>query len=58
MRLLGNLFWIVITVVFTFLWIVLFEHGPDNFQEGISIEYEKAKDILQPPERRGEPETP
>ncbi len=58
MRLVGNIFWVVITLVFTFLWIVLFEHGFSGFQEGISTELENLQNITQPAEKRDEPELP
>jgi len=31
MDLVGKLFWIILYIVFTFAFVVLFEHGPDNY---------------------------
>jgi hypothetical protein len=32
--------WLTIFVIATFCWVVLIEHGPENFFEGIKIEIE------------------
>ena len=38
-RMLSKLFWVLMTVVFTFLFIVLFENGPTNYVENCVAEY-------------------
>lgn len=40
MRMLRLLFWFLFFIVATFSWIVLIEHGPENFWEGSRIELE------------------
>lgn len=39
----GKLFWIALTVVFTFGFIVLFENGPDNYVANCQTEFEQVK---------------
>jgi hypothetical protein len=34
------LLWLTFFVIATFCWVVLIEHGPENFIEGIKIEIE------------------
>ncbi len=38
-----KLFWIALTVVFTFGFIVLFENGTDNYVENCKTEFVQAK---------------
>jgi hypothetical protein len=40
MRFFRLLVWLVFFVVATFCWIVVIEHGPENFAEGARIEIE------------------
>jgi hypothetical protein len=40
MRWIGRLGWLALFIVMTFIWIVLIEHGPENFIEGSRIELE------------------
>lgn len=43
MSLLRGLFWFCLFVFFAFCFVVLFEHGPSDFQRGFMIEWEKAR---------------
>jgi len=40
MRALRLLIWLLFFIIATFSWIVLIEHGPENFWEGSRIELE------------------
>jgi hypothetical protein len=42
-RLVRWLLWLLLFVAATFCWIVLIEHGPENFAEGAAIELENIK---------------
>jgi hypothetical protein len=46
MALLGKLFWIVLTLVFTFAFVVLFEHGIDNFADSAQLEFKNVKTLF------------
>jgi hypothetical protein len=37
--------WLGLFLVVTFCWVVLIEHGPDNFVEGVQIELENLVSI-------------
>ena len=43
MRWLRLALWLLFFVVATFCWVVLIEHGPENFAEGAAIELENLK---------------
>lgn len=40
MRAVRLLVWLLLFIIATFSWVVLIEHGPDNFWEGSRIELE------------------
>jgi hypothetical protein len=42
-RLLRWALWLLFFAVATFCWVVLIEHGPENFAEGAAIELENLK---------------
>ena len=56
MRFIQNIFWIVVFLVSTFCWVVLFEHGPSGFREGLKVEFEKLQALNpgKPVERKGD----
>ena len=39
-------FWLVLFVLSTFAFTVLFEHGTGNFQENARVEYQKLKKLV------------
>jgi hypothetical protein len=43
MDLIRKLFWVVLTVVFTFGFVVLFENGPTNYLDNAKVEFEQMK---------------
>ena len=51
MYLIRKLFWLVLFVVATFGFVVLFEHGPDNYLQNAQAEFETLKEWAQPVER-------
>jgi hypothetical protein len=54
MALLRGLFWLLLFVVFTFCFVVLFEYGPRDFANGVRKEYARAKSfVVKQTERRG-----
>jgi hypothetical protein len=38
--------WLCLYLAFTFCWIVLIEHGPENFWDGAKIEYENLESVF------------
>lgn len=42
-HMISKLFWVALTVVFTFGFIVLFENGFDNYVENCKTEFQQAK---------------
>lgn len=56
MTLIRSVFWVAVTLAATFFWLVLFEHGPSGFKEGISVEFENLKALIQPVEKTPEPQ--
>lgn len=58
MGLISKLFWIGMFLVATFLWLVLFEHGPSGFVDGIPVEWEKLQTFNQPVNPPDEPKLP
>ena len=43
MVLLRGLFWLVVFIVLTFCFVVLFEYGPHDFANGVQKEYARVK---------------
>jgi hypothetical protein len=54
MAILGKLFWIALTLVFTFCFVVLFEYGPSNFADNAQHEFKNVKELFnaKPMEKR------
>ena len=48
----GKLFWIALTTVFTFGFIVLYENGPTNYVENCQVEYAQVKAYLATPAKK------
>jgi hypothetical protein len=46
MALLRGLFWLVLFVVLTFCFVVLFEYGPHDFANGVQKEYARVKSFV------------
>jgi hypothetical protein len=46
MALLRGLFWLVLFLVLTFCFVVLFEHGPRDFASGTQKEYARVKSFV------------
>ena len=46
MSLLRGLFWLALFIFFTFCFIVLFEHGTHDFQNGFKTEFERVKKFV------------
>ena len=38
--------WLCLYLAFTFCWIVLIEHGPENFWDGAKIEFENLEGLF------------
>ena len=46
MALLRGLFWLVLFIVLTFCFVVLFEYGPHDFASGTQKEYARVKSFV------------
>jgi len=46
MALLRGLFWLVLFIVLTLCFVVLFEYGPHDFANGLQKEYTRAKSFV------------
>ena len=46
MALLRGLFWLVLFMVLTFCFVVLFEYGPHDFANGVQKEYARVKSFV------------
>ncbi len=46
MDLIRKLFWVALTLVFTFGFVVLFENGTTNYADNAKIEFEQMKLLL------------
>ncbi len=46
MALLRGLFWLVLFIVLTFCFVVLFEYGPHDFANGVQKEYARVKSFV------------
>jgi hypothetical protein len=46
MVLLRGLFWLVLFIVLTFCFVVLFEYGPHDFANGFQKEYARVKSFV------------
>ncbi|MBV9126937.1 MAG: hypothetical protein JO117_02505 [Verrucomicrobia bacterium] len=52
MGLLRKLFWIALTLVFTFVFLVLFENGTTNFAENAQHEFDEIKTYFAAPPKK------
>jgi hypothetical protein len=52
MGLIRKAFWVVITVIFTFLFTVLFENGPIDYMKSVEKDIKSLKDLVKPVERK------
>ena len=51
----GKLFWIALTLVFTFCFVVLFEYGMTNYVENAKTEFQDLKAlVIDPPKKPGD----
>ena len=51
----SKLFWVLLTAVFTFGFIVLFENGPGNYVENCKTEFQEMKAYFEtPPHKKGD----
>ena len=48
----GKLFWVLLTAVFTFGFIVLFENGPDNYVANCQTEFQDLKAYVGTPAKK------
>ncbi len=48
----GKLFWVVLTAVFTFGFVVLFENGPANYVANCQAEYQDVKSYFSTPPKK------
>ena len=49
----GKLFWVLLTAVFTFGFVVLFENGPDNYIASCQTEFQDLKAyVITPPKKK------
>jgi hypothetical protein len=46
MALLRGLFWLVLFILLTFCFVVLFEYGPHDFANGVQKEYARVKSFI------------
>jgi hypothetical protein len=46
MALLRGLFWLVLFIVLTFCFVVLFEYGPHDFANGVQKEYARVRSFV------------
>jgi hypothetical protein len=46
MALMRGLFWLVLFIVLTFCFVVLFEYGPHDFTNGVQKEYARVKSFI------------
>jgi len=46
MALLRGLFWLVLFILLTFCFVVLFEYGPHDFANGVRKEYGRVKSFV------------
>ena len=52
MGLFRKAFWVAITLVFTFLFTVLFENGPMDYMKSVERDMKSLKELLKPVERK------
>jgi hypothetical protein len=46
MALLHGFFWLVLFILLTFCFVVLFEYGPHDFANGVQKEYARVKSLV------------
>ena len=52
MGLIRKTFWVVVTVIFTFLFTVLFENGPIDYIKSVEKDIKSLKELVKPVERK------
>jgi hypothetical protein len=52
MGLIRKIFWGVVTLVFTFLFTVLFENGPIDYMKSVEKDIKSLKELVKPVERK------
>ncbi len=48
----SKLFWVLLTAVFTFGFVVLFENGPTDYVNNCKVEFEQVKAYFQTPPKK------
>ena len=48
----SKVFWVLLTVVFTFGWIVLFENGPTDYVNNCQVEFQEMKAYFAAPPKK------
>lgn len=56
-RMIGKLFWVALTVVFTFGFVVLYENGTYNYVENCRTEFDQVKTYFGTPAKK-KPDAP
>ncbi len=49
---------LLLVAAMTFVFVVLFEHGPSNFLQSVSLEAARLQSAIQPPDTAKTPEVP
>ena len=52
MGLIRKVFWAAVTLVFTFLFTVLFENGPMDYMKSVERDMKSLKELVKPVERK------
>ncbi len=52
MGLIRKVFWVAMTLVFTFLFTVLFENGPMDYMKSVERDLKSLKELVKPVERK------
>ena len=52
MELVRKAFWVLVTIMFTFLFSVLFEHGTVDFAKNLEKDLKTVRDFIKPPPRK------
>lgn len=52
MGLIRKIFWVAVTLVFTFLFTVLFENGPMDYMKSVERDMKSLRELIKPVERK------
>ena len=52
MGLIRKVFWVAVTLVFTFLFTVLFENGPLDYMKSVERDMKSLKELVKPIEKK------